>query len=100
MTEDSSELSVQDIESRVLEFIHRELLSSTATIDREDDLLSGEVLDSIGVLRLATFIEEELGIQIPPTSFVVENFQSVKVIAGFVHQSSKPGGSESMDSQG
>lgn len=99
MTENLSELSVQEVETRILEFIHRELLSSQATVGREDDLLSGEVLDSIGILRLATFIKQEFQIQIPPTSFVVENFQSVKVLAGFVRRSSEPAGSQPAGSQ-
>lgn len=86
MVENLSELSDREVECRILEFIHRELLSAEATIDREDDLLSGELLDSMGVLRLATFLQKEFEIRIPPASFVVENFQSVKVLAGFLRR--------------
>lgn len=87
MDENLSGLSDRELEGRILEFIRQELLDAEATIDRQDDLLSGEVLDSIGVLRLATFLEKEFEIRIPPTSFVVENFQSVKVLAGFLRRS-------------
>jgi acyl carrier protein len=72
------------IEGRVLGFLQRELLEPGATIGRDDDLLSGAVIDSIGVLRLATFVGEEFGIVIQPADFVVENFRSVAVIAGYV----------------
>ena len=73
-----------EIEGRVLAFLQRELLEPGITIGREADLLSGEVLDSIGVLRLAAFVGEEFGLVIQPSDFVVENFRSVAVIAGYV----------------
>jgi acyl carrier protein len=73
-----------EIEGRVLEFLQRELLEPGVTIGRDADLLSGEVIDSIGVLRLATFVGEEFRIVIQPADFVVENFRSVAVIAGYV----------------
>jgi acyl carrier protein len=73
-----------EIERRVLGFLQRELLEPGVTIGRDDDLLSGEVIDSIGVLRLAAFVGEEFGMVIQPSDFVVENFRSVAVIAGYV----------------
>lgn len=73
-----------EIERRVLSFLQRELLEPGVTIGRDDDLLSGAVVDSMGVLRLATFVGEEFGLVIQPADFVVENFRSVAVIAGYV----------------
>ncbi len=35
-------------------------------VNRDDDLLSGDILDSIGVLRLAAFVEEEFQINMQP----------------------------------
>lgn len=89
MDEDLSQLSAQEIENRILDFIRRELLGSEVTIGREDDLLSGELLDSMGVLRLTTFIEEEFQIEMQPSGFVVENFQNAKVLAEFVQQAAR-----------
>jgi acyl carrier protein len=73
-----------EIESRVLAFLQQELLEPGAAIGRDAELLSGEVLDSIGALRLAAFLEEEFQIAIQPSDFVIENFRSVAVIAGYV----------------
>ena len=84
MTESSAKLTPEEVEGRILDFIRQELLGSGATVEREDDLLSGELLDSMGILRLTTFVEQEYRIRIPPASFVVENFQNVEVLAGFV----------------
>jgi len=73
-----------EIERRVLGFLQRELVEPGVTVGRDDDLLSGEVIDSMGVLRLAAFVGEEFRMVIQPSDFVVENFRSVAVIAGYV----------------
>ena len=77
---------VVDIEGRIIDFIERELMSPGDTVTRDDDLLSGEVFDSIGVLRLAAFVEEEFQLDMQPADFVVENFQNVAVLAEYVRQ--------------
>ena len=82
----------RQIEARLREFIERELLSPGATVGRHDDLLSGELLDSVAVLRLAAFVEEELGVAMRPADFVVENFQNVAVLAEYVRASDGSGG--------
>ena len=77
-------IDTEQVENRLLEFI-RSVAPGTA-IGRDDDLLSGELLDSIAVLRLATFVGEELGIEIQPADFVIENFRSAKVLAAYVQR--------------
>ena len=86
MGRDDPRLPAGEIEDRLLAFIRRELLSPGVTVGRDDDLLSGELLDSVAVLRLAAFVEEELSVPVQPTDFVIENFQSVAVLAGFVRR--------------
>jgi acyl carrier protein len=73
-----------DIEHRILTFLQRELLEPGTPIDRAADLLSGEVIDSIGVLRLAAFVGEEFHLVVQPSDFVVENFRNVTMIAGYI----------------
>ena len=82
----------QQIEDRLLRFIQGELLGPGTTLDRHDDLLSGELLDSVAVLRLATFVGEEFDFEIRPADFVVENFQSVAVIAEYVLRATREAG--------
>jgi acyl carrier protein len=85
MTSDArSTPATAEIEHRVLAFLQRELLEPGVTVGRDADLLSGEVIDSIGVLRLAAFVGEEFQIAIQPSDFVVENFRSVAVLAGYI----------------
>jgi acyl carrier protein len=75
-----------EIERRVLEYLQRELLGPGVTTDRHTGLLSGEVLDSMSVLRLAAFVGESFQIAIQPSDFVVEHFRTVAAIAEYVRR--------------
>ena len=92
MPDHAAGLTTEHIKSRILEFLERHLLSPDVKVQRDDDLLSGELLDSIGALRLAAFLEKEFGIDMQSTGFVVENFQSVAVLAAYVLRASSPDG--------
>lgn len=76
---------VLDIEARVMAFLETELLGPGETVSRDEDLLS-DLLDSVAVLRLAAFVDEEFGITTRPKDFVVENFESAAVIARYVER--------------
>jgi acyl carrier protein len=88
MTDDSTTQLIADVERRIVEFMQRELLPPDITVGRDDDLLSGDLLDSIGVLRLATFVDQEFAIGMQPSDFVIENFQTVAVLARYVERAS------------
>ena len=83
-SEDTPPMGAPEIEARLTRFIESELLSPGATVDRQDDLLSGELLDSVAVLRLTAFVEQELRVPIRPADFVVDNFRNVAVLAEYV----------------
>jgi acyl carrier protein len=85
-TDNGPVLPVREVEDRIIAFMRRELLSPDVTVEREDDLLSGDLLDSVAVLRLAAFVEEEFHFVIQPADFVIENFQNVAVLAGYVQR--------------
>jgi acyl carrier protein len=74
------------IEERVLAFVQRELLDDGVAVDRETNLLSGELLDSMSVLRLAAFVGEAFQIDIQPADFVVDNFRNISAIAGYLRR--------------
>jgi acyl carrier protein len=83
-TDESASTPDDPVERRILDYLHRELVGSEARLDRDAALLSGGVLDSMGVLRLATFVGEAFGIEIQPADFVIENFSSVAAVAAYV----------------
>jgi acyl carrier protein len=84
--DNAAALETQEIEARILEFVQRELLSPEVSVERDDELLSGEIIDSIGVLRLATYVQEEFRFKMQPADFVIENFKTVAVLAEYVRK--------------
>lgn len=52
----------------------------------DDDLLNSGLIDSLGIMRLIAFIENEFGMKIPPQDMVIENFMSVEAIATYIQK--------------
>lgn len=86
--EDGRPVPTEELETRLRVFIERELLNSEIAVDRDADLLSGDLLDSVGALRLASFVAEEFGLTVEPKDFVVENFRSIAILTEFVERKS------------
>ena len=77
---------VRAIEERLMMFVRRELLAEGVAVDRETDLLTGDLLDSMSVLRLAAFVGESFGVDVGAADLLVENFRNVRVIAAYVRR--------------
>jgi acyl carrier protein len=56
------------------------------TLAPDEDLLDQRIIDSLGILRLVTYLEEAHGIKIGDGEIVPENFQSLNSIIRFVEQ--------------
>lgn len=69
----------------ILQFLTVEVLSGQLNdLSASDDLLSTELIDSMGVMRLVAFIEEKSGKKIPPEDVTIENFLSVDSICAYL----------------
>jgi acyl carrier protein len=67
------------------DYITRELgKGRTTTVRPDDDLLGSGVIDSLGILQLVAFVEDQFGIQIPDEDVVLENFQSVAALTQYL----------------
>lgn len=58
----------------------------TVEIGDHEDLFDRVILDSIGVLEVTRFIEEETGLRIPDRELKVDNFQSISNIERLVQR--------------
>ena len=76
--------STNEISTRILDFIRDELLDEDIEVGLEDDLLSGEVLYSLAIMRLASWVEETFSVEMKPANLTVENFQTVAALTEFV----------------
>lgn len=68
---------------RLREYIEDQLLSGKKVGDEEDLLLSG-LVDSMGVMRLIGFIEENLQVTVPPEDLTIENFTNITALSRYL----------------
>ena len=70
---------------RLMDFITNELaLSGASGLSANSDLLGGGHIDSMGIMRLVTFLESEFGLAVPPEDVTIENFETPSTISQYV----------------
>lgn len=81
------------MEQQLLTFINEDILADQAdvTVGGDDELLVEGYIDSLGVMRLVSFIEERFGIAVPPQDITIENFRSVSVLSGYLQRRAEGG---------
>lgn len=72
----------------VEEFIVREIALGRGieSVEHDRDLLADEVIDSLGITELITFLEAKYGIAVADDDLAPENFRSVDSIVAFVEK--------------
>ncbi|WP_400077198.1 phosphopantetheine-binding protein [Winogradskyella sp. R77965] len=70
----------------IINYIQNELIVSpeAVDIDAEDDLLGSGLLDSLGMMKLVSFIEKRFELKIPAQDMVIENFMTVACISDYL----------------
>ena len=73
---------------KIKDFILDELLNGQKQdqLGDDQDLLISGLVDSLGVVRLINFIEQNLDADVPPEDVTLENFQTVEKIASYLLQ--------------
>lgn len=56
----------------------------TKSVSNEDALLDGGLIDSLGILEVVSFLENEFKISVCDEDLIPENFGSVRNLAQFV----------------
>ena len=73
------------VRDRVREFLFEKFpLAKSRSLDDNASLLDEGILDSLGVLELVTFLQEELSVAVEDDDLVPENFASIDAIVQFV----------------
>ncbi len=52
----------------------------------ETDLLLTGLVDSVGVIRIVTWMEDHLEIEIDPVDVVLENFQTIELMVSYARR--------------
>jgi acyl carrier protein len=83
---------VSDISNRIREFIASEIMFEEGASGLTDDTpLLGGVIDSLGLMQLISFIEEEFDVTIDDAEVTADNFRTVGDIDHLVSEKAKVG---------
>jgi acyl carrier protein len=74
------------LQREIQDYILQEFLpgEKPENLTESTPLISGGILDSIGMLKLVKYVEEKYGIQVEAHEVDVENFDTIDLIANFV----------------
>jgi acyl carrier protein len=76
-----------EVEQKLKHFIATELMyADPEELDSEEPLLGSGIVDSLGIMRLVSYIEEEFGVVVPEEDLIPEHFQTVTRLASFVQR--------------
>ena len=82
-------LSDQQIKLSITNFIRSELIyEDDQDFDDHTNLIERGIVDSMSLVRLIGFIEEEYGIRVQDEDIVPEHFSSLRKITAFIAQRS------------
>jgi acyl carrier protein len=80
-----SSLDTMDTETeRLMAFIAETLDMPTSSIELDSDLLQSGRLDSLAIVSLVAFLEDELGVRLAVDQLVPQNFSSARQIVALV----------------
>lgn len=78
-------MPADSIASRIRDFLVEHFPSArNRPIDDDDQLLANGILDSLGVLDVVAFLEQEFAITIADDDLLPENFETLRRLTGFV----------------
>jgi acyl carrier protein len=75
---------MSDVTATIREYLTTELVSDAPAIADDTPLLKTELIDSMGVLTLVGFLEDEYGITIAADDVSAENFETLVSITALV----------------
>ncbi len=74
------------MDKTIIAYIENELIAEEMedNLEASDDLLGSAILDSMGMIKLITFIEGEFKVKVLPDEMIIENFMTVDHICNFL----------------
>jgi len=76
---------------KLIEFIKKDLAQGkgVSNMSETDNLVDADVMDSLAIMKLILFLEEEFQIKIGDEDMALENFTSVESIYNLVQKKTK-----------
>lgn len=82
-----------DLDERLVAFINDEVSTAADPVAADTDLLLTGAVDSLGVVRITQWLEDNYGTDVDPLEVTLENFQTVERMVAYV-ESKRVGGHE------
>lgn len=81
-----SETKMKEIESIIREYIAENILFSSNGYPYSDEasFLEEGIVDSMGIMELVVFVDENFGIEVDDQELVPDNFDSISRLAGYI----------------
>lgn len=73
-----------DLDQRLVAFINDEVSTATDPVVADTDLLLTGAVDSLGVVRITQWLEDNYSIEVDPLEVTLENFQTVERMVAYV----------------
>jgi acyl carrier protein len=77
------------IKQKIRQFVLQETFAEENIIQNDSLIFKEGYFDSMGFVRLISFIEEEFDIKTVDTDLIEENFKSINSIAAFIVRNTK-----------
>jgi acyl carrier protein len=75
-----------DITSRLLAFVQNDVCQTGIDLAPDTDLLLSGAVDSLGVIRITQWLEDEAGIEVDPGDVTLENFQTIANMVAYAQR--------------
>jgi len=76
----------QEIQDKLLTFITGNFMVERDEIDLDKSMIDEGIIDSFGLIEIATFMEKEFNMQVGEEQMVRSNFGSVNKIVDFINR--------------
>lgn len=75
-------------EEIIKKFIVDEIISNNSknNLNYEDSLIEAGVIDSLGIMKMLAFLDEQFSISIEDQEVIPENFETIKAISDLVEK--------------
>jgi acyl carrier protein len=83
--------TMSEFKAKIKEFIMTEVNPDRNLVELGDDepLVDSEIIDSLGILKIMAFLDEEFGIDLSAEQIKLENFRNVTSICSLIEKNKK-----------
>ena len=77
-------MSKEDIKEKIIKIIEESSGYEKAEISKVSNLISDEIIDSLGMIELISFLEKEFSVMFSEDDLVLENFETLNKIVDLI----------------